>query len=97
MFLYLPYLPGDNIPAGYKLIKEKQRTFNVDNGLRLVKKTYENLRKCGKCSDLKKLFRVHERGKTDSILHNFTLLVIAVGTVEWCRVWWSLAYPEGFK
>ena len=27
---------GDNIPAKYKLIKEKQRTFNLDNGLRFV-------------------------------------------------------------
>ena len=25
---------GENIPAKYKLIKEKQRTFNMDNGLR---------------------------------------------------------------
>ena len=25
---------GENIPAKYKLIKEKQRTFNLDNGLR---------------------------------------------------------------
>ena len=29
---------GDNIPAKYKLIKEKQRTFNLDNGLRFVVK-----------------------------------------------------------
>jgi len=26
---------GENIPAKYKLIKEKQRTFNLDNGLRV--------------------------------------------------------------
>ena len=25
---------GENIPVKYKLIKEKQRTFNLDNGLR---------------------------------------------------------------
>ena len=25
---------GDNIPAKYKLIKEKQKTFNLDNVLR---------------------------------------------------------------
>ena len=29
---------GDNIPAKYKLIKEKQRTFNLDNGLRFAVK-----------------------------------------------------------
>jgi len=65
---------GDNIPAKYKLIKEKQRTFNLDNGL-----------------------RVHERGKTDAFFSNFTLLVVVLGGVEWCRVVYKMAYPNGFK
>jgi len=63
---------GDNIPAKYKLIKEKQKTFNLDNGL-----------------------RVHERGKTDAFFNTFTLLVVAVGGVEWCRVVFKMAYPNG--
>lgn len=65
---------GDNIPAKYKLIKEKQRTFNLDNGL-----------------------RVHERGNTDAFFSNFTLLIVALGGVEWCRVVFNMAYPNGLK
>jgi hypothetical protein len=41
--------------------------------------------------------RVHERGKTDNVLHSITVLILAVGFAEWCRVWWTLAYPNGFK
>jgi len=41
--------------------------------------------------------RVHERGGGDYALHTLTCIVLAVGAVEWCRVWWSLAYPAGFK
>eukprot|EP00092_Neocalanus_flemingeri_P013733 GFUD01014811.1.p2 GENE.GFUD01014811.1~~GFUD01014811.1.p2 ORF type:complete len:108 (-),score=23.06 GFUD01014811.1:367-690(-) len=64
-----------NIPSGFAKIKEKQKIFNIDNGL-----------------------RVHERGGTkDKLLYNFTLLVLLVGFVEWCRVWWTMAYPGGFK
>jgi len=63
---------GENVPAKYKLIKEKQKTFNIDNGL-----------------------RVHERGKTDSFFNNITLLVFVVGSVEWCRVVFKMAYPNG--
>merc|ERR1712181_22591 len=51
---------------------EKQKTFNIDNGL-----------------------RVHERGKTDSFFNNITLLVFVVGSVEWCRVVFKMAYPNG--
>ena len=65
---------GNNIPKKFSLIKEKQKTFNVDNGL-----------------------RVHERGKTDAILYNITLVVIVLGTVEFCRTWWVMAYPNGFR
>ena len=65
---------GNNIPKKFSLIKEKQKTFNVDNGL-----------------------RVHERGKTDAILYNITLGVIVLGTVEFCRTWWVMAYPNGFR
>ena len=65
---------GNNIPKKFSLIKEKQKTFNVDNGL-----------------------RVHERGKTDAILYNITLVVIVFGTVEFCRTWWVMAYPDGFR
>jgi len=67
-----PY--GSNIPAKFRLIKEKQKVFNVDNGK-----------------------RVHERGGTDSMFHTLTLVVLIAGGVEWCRVWWKLAYPSGFK
>merc|ERR1712215_76652 len=42
--------------------------------------------------------RVHERGGgIDYALHTFTLLVLAVGAVEWFRVLYCLAYPGGFK
>ena len=39
--------------------------------------------------------RVHERGKTDAFFNTFTLLVVAVGGVEWCRVVFKMAYPNG--
>ena len=41
--------------------------------------------------------RVHERGKTDAFFSNFTLLVVALGGVEWCRVVFQMAYPNGLK
>ena len=56
------------------MIKERQKTFSIDNGL-----------------------RVHERGKTDAMMHNVTLVVLTLGAVEFCRVWWKCAYPNGFK
>ena len=65
---------GNNIPKKFALIKERQKTFSVDNGL-----------------------RVHERGKTDAMMHNLTLVVVALGAVEFCRVWWVCAYPNGFR
>ena len=39
--------------------------------------------------------RVHERGKTDAFFNTFTLLVVAVGGIEWCRVVFKMAYPNG--
>ena len=39
--------------------------------------------------------RVHERGKTDAFFSNFTLLVVVLGGIEWCRVLYKMAYPKG--
>ena len=63
---------GNNIPKKYALLKQKQKAFNLDNGL-----------------------RVHERGKTDAVVYNLTMAVFVLGTVEWCRVFLKLAYPNG--
>ena len=65
---------GNNIPKKFSLIKERQKAFNIDNGL-----------------------RVHERGKSDAMIYNFTLVVLALGSVEFCRTWWVMAYPNGFR
>ena len=56
------------------MIKERQKAFNIDNGL-----------------------RVHERGKSDALIYNFTLVVLALGSVEFCRTRWVMAYPNGFR
>jgi hypothetical protein len=40
---------------------------------------------------------VHERGKNDIYLNYVTVFFLVAGFAEWCRVWWSLAYPNGFK
>ena len=63
---------GNNIPKKYALLKQKQKAFNLDNGL-----------------------RVHERGKTDAVVYNLTMAVFVLGTVEWCRVFLKMAYPNG--
>ena len=61
-----------DILLGYKLLKEKQKMFNLDNGL-----------------------RVHERGgMVDSVLYNFTLLLMAVGGVFWGQTVYTLAFPQ---
>merc|ERR1712019_251473 len=60
------------IPEGFAKIKERQKFFNVDNGL-----------------------RVHQRGgMVDSLLYNFTLLVILIGALEYLRVLYSLVFPK---
>ena len=87
---------GENIPAKYKLIKEKQRTFNLDNGLRFVVRDVRLYFFFG----YQNIFvqpRVHERGKTDAFFSSFTLLIVALGGVEWCRVVFKMAYPNGLK
>merc|ERR1711988_1134393 len=60
------------IPDGFGKIKERQKFFNLDNGL-----------------------RVHERGgMKDSALYNFTVLLIFLGAVEYCRVLYRLVFPK---
>merc|ERR1711973_1059722 len=59
-------------PGWIGKIKEKQKFFNLDNGL-----------------------RVHERGgMKDSALYNFTVLLIFLGAVEYCRVLYRLVFPK---
>ena len=39
--------------------------------------------------------RVHERGgMKDSALYNFTVLLIFLGAVEYCRVLYRLVFPK---
>merc|ERR1712117_86577 len=61
-----------DVRAGYLKIKEKQKRFNVDNGL-----------------------RVHQKGGfTDELLYKISLGLVLIGAVEWCRVTYTLAFPE---
>ncbi|XP_023326942.1 uncharacterized protein LOC111700302 [Eurytemora carolleeae] len=60
------------IPENFRKLKQKQKAFSLDDGL-----------------------RVHEKGgATDKILYNISGLIVLIGFVEWCRVVWTLAYPD---
>jgi len=38
--------------------------------------------------------RVHEKLGPDRLLYNLTGLLVLIGFIEWCRVVWSLSYPN---
>merc|ERR1712168_827375 len=60
------------ILPGFAKIKEKQKAYAVDDGL-----------------------RVHEKGgQRDRILYHLSTILVLIGLYEWCRVVWTLAYPD---
>merc|ERR1712002_35931 len=63
---------AERLEKNFKRLKEKQKQFRIDDGL-----------------------RVHEKmGSSDKILQTFTLGLVLIGFFEWCRVVWTLAYPN---